>query len=289
MTDRAPAAPTTGELRALRMTARRLAGLVEAGDTAAVRAAVEARPRLLASTVERGGQDGWTPLHVAVAADRREVVDLLLDAGADLEATTEHGRTPLHVALEFAPGLVDLLLARGAEPDGAAAAYLGDTARLAARLDSGQSAVRDRAEISLLGFAAMGGSVDTVALLLDRGADPDDGSLRLAAAAGHPEVVSLLLGAGARVGTRELDTGHTALHAAVAAGPDGGRLDVVRLLLARRGGRGDHDLRGRQRAGHGPGLGGPPPGRRQRLPHPAGRAGRPARGRRRRRVSTRPG
>ncbi len=232
MTDRTPAGPTTGELRALRMTGQRLAGLVEAGDTAAVRAAVQGRPSLLAATVERDGQAGWTPLHVAVATDRREVVDLLLDAGADLEAATEHGRTPLHVALEFAPGLVDLLLARGAEPDGAAAAYLGDTARLVARLDAGQSSVHDQAETSLLGFAALGGSVDVVQLLLERGADPDDGSLRVAAGAGHAEVVSLLLGAGAQVGGRDADTGHTALHAAVAGGPDGGRLDVVRVLLA---------------------------------------------------------
>ena len=232
MTDRTPPGPSTGELRALRMTGQRLAGLVEAGDAAGVRTALEGRPSLLGSTVERAGQDGWTPLHVAVAAGRREVVELLLTAGADLEATTGHGRTPLHVALEFAPGLVDLLLARGAEPDGAAAAYLGDTARLTARLDAGQSSVHDDAETSLLGFAALGGSVDAVRLLLDRGADPDDGSLRAAAGAGHGEVVSLLLGAGARIDGRDADTGRTALHAAVAAGPDGGRLDVVRRLLA---------------------------------------------------------
>jgi ankyrin repeat protein len=226
------AGPSTGELRALRMTAQRLVGLVTAGDTAAVRSAVADQPRLLAATVERDGQDGWTPLHVAVAEGRADLVDVLLEAGADLEARTEHDRTPLHVALERAPQLVDLLLARGAEPDGAAAAYLGDTARLAARLDSGESAVRDDAVTSLLEFAALGGSVEAVQLLLDRGADPDDGSLLDAARAGHPDVLALLLAAGARVDRRDPDTGRTALHAAVEAGPDGGHLECVRALLA---------------------------------------------------------
>jgi len=226
------AGPSTGELRALRMTAQRLAGLVAAGDAAAVRTAVQAQPRLLTTTTEREGQDGWTPLHVAVAEGRAELVDLLLDAGADLEARTEHDRTPLHVALSHAPQLVDPLLARGAQPDGAAAAYLGDTDRLAARLDSGESAVRDDADMSLLGFAALGGSTAAVQLLLDRGADPDDGSLLAAAHAGQPAVVALLLAAGARVDRRDPDTGRTALHAAVEAGPEGGHLECVRALLA---------------------------------------------------------
>ncbi|SCX52368.1 Ankyrin repeat [Klenkia marina] len=220
--------PSTGELRALRMTAQRLAGLVAAGDTEAVRTAVRAQPRLLSATVERAGQDGWTPLHVAVAEGRGDVVDALLEAGADLEARTEHDRTPLHVALDHAPELVDPLLARGAQPDGAAAAYLGDTARLAARLDSGESSVHDDAETSLLQFAALGGSASAVQLLLDRGADPDDGALLAAAHAGQPEIVQQLLTAGARVDRRDPETGRTALHAAVEVG----HLESVRALLA---------------------------------------------------------
>ncbi|SDG71774.1 ankyrin repeat domain-containing protein [Klenkia brasiliensis] len=226
-----PSGPSTGELRALRMTAQRLAGLVAARDADAVGAAVRAQPRLLTTTVEHVGDD-WPPLHLAVATGDLDLVDVLLAAGAPLEATSAHGRTPLHVALEFAPHLVDPLMERGAEPDGAAAAYLGDSARLAARLDSGASAVRDDADVSLLGWAALGGSVDAVRLLLDRGADPDDGALRMAAGAAHPEVVALLLDAGATVGRRDADTGRTALHAAVDAPPGDARLTVVRALLA---------------------------------------------------------
>ena len=71
-----------------RMTAPRLGRLVADGDVEAVRAAVQDSPRLLASTVERDGQVGWTPLHLAVAEGRAEVVRLLVEVGANLTART---------------------------------------------------------------------------------------------------------------------------------------------------------------------------------------------------------
>ncbi len=73
--------------------------------------------------MERDGQGGWTPLHLAVAGERAEVMRLLVAAGADLIARTEHGRDPLHTALESAPGLVPLLrelLDAGADVDATA-------------------------------------------------------------------------------------------------------------------------------------------------------------------------
>src|SRR5215211_1109260 len=109
-----------------RMTAPRLARLIEAGDVDAVRTAVADNPRLLLRTVERSGQGGWTPLHVAVAEGREDVVRVLVAAGADLHAQTEHDRTPLHVALELAPQLVAVLRELGAPVDAASAAFLDD-------------------------------------------------------------------------------------------------------------------------------------------------------------------
>ena len=41
---------------------------------------------------------GWTPLHHAVARDHRRVASLLLEAGADVSARNDSGRTPLDLA-----------------------------------------------------------------------------------------------------------------------------------------------------------------------------------------------
>ena len=226
------AAPSTGEMRALRMTAQRLSGLIAAGDTDAVRSAVTDQPRLLTTTVERDGQDGWTPLHLAVAAGRRDAVEALAGAGADLEARTEHGRTPLQVALEHAPELVPVLEGLGARVDAATAAYTGDTTRLVAELDGGAPLTDPHSDVALLTWAAFGGHLDAVQLLVDRGADPDGGALQAAAGGGHPDVVRALLAAGAHPGRRDPDTGRTALHTAVGAGPDGETPGIVAQLLA---------------------------------------------------------
>lgn len=216
----------------IRMTAQRLGRLIAAGDVDAVRAAVTEDPRLLSRTVERGSQGGWTPLHVAVAEGQEEMVRLLVGAGADLNATTEHDRTPLHIALEFAPGLVGVLRELGAPVDAASAAFLDDVDQLTEELDQGARLADPVTGVDLLAFAAAGGSVATARLLLERGADADGGALHAAAARAHVELVRMLLAAGADVDRRDPDTGRAPLHAAVAAGPEGDAPEVVRALLA---------------------------------------------------------
>ena len=214
----------------IRMTAPRLGRLIADGDVDAVRAAVQDSPRLLATTVERDGQGGWTPLHLAVAEERADVVRLLVEAGADVTARTEHGRDPLHTALESAPGLAPLLRELGAPVDAASAAHLGDVDRLHAELEGGAPLSDPVTGVDLLSLAAAGGAADSARALLDRGADADGGALHAAATSTRLELVRLLLAAGADVNRREPDTGRSPLHAAVAAG---GRdaPDVVRLLL----------------------------------------------------------
>ncbi|MGY1749711.1 ankyrin repeat domain-containing protein [Modestobacter sp. SYSU DS0511] len=217
------------------MTAQRLALLIEAGDPAEVRRAVTGQPQLLAATVERGGEDGWTPLHLAVAAGRPEVVTELLGAGADPGATTEEGRTPLQVALTDAPEMVVVLRELGIQVDAATAAFLGDVPALVAQLDGGAPLRDSTAGTSLLTWAARGGSAPAARLLLGRGAAPDGEALHVASAAGAAPVVGLLLAAGAPVDARDPDSGRTPLHSAVAgagAGAGEGAPATVRLLLA---------------------------------------------------------
>jgi ankyrin repeat protein len=189
-----------------RMTAPRLARLVAAGDVAAVRTAVADAPRLLAGTVEHAGETGWTPLHLAAAAGREDVVRVLVGAGADLTARTESGRTPLHVAVEHAPGLVEVLAELGAVPDAPAAASLDDAGRLARELDAGAPLTDPASGLDLLTLAAA--------------------TLRRA------DLVRVLLAAGASVDRRDPDTGRTPLHEAVSAGAGGDAPEVVRVLLA---------------------------------------------------------
>jgi ankyrin repeat protein len=214
-----------------RMTAQRLGRLVAAGDVDAVRSAVQDSPRLLEATVERDGEGGWTLLHLAAAEGQGDVVRVLVEAGGDLAARNEHSRTPLHVALEFAPDLVPLLLEMGAVVDAPSAAYLDDAAELARKLDGGAGLTDRETGVDLLSWAAHGGAGTTAKLLLDRGADADGGALHAAAVGIRLELVRMLLNAGADVNRRDPDTGRVPLHAAVTAGPDGDAPEIVRVLL----------------------------------------------------------
>jgi ankyrin repeat protein len=214
-----------------RMTVQRLGRLIAEGSAEEVRSAVADAPRLLTGAVERQGEGGWTPLHLAVACGHADVVRVLLDAGADLSVRTEGHRTPLHVALEHAPELVPVLVEAGAVVDAPSAAYLDDVDRLTAELDAGAPLTDPATGVNLLAWAAFGGAAGAARLLLARGAGPDGGALHAAAAGGSAELVRLLLEAGADVDRRDPDTGRTPLHAAVAAGGTGSSPEIVGLLL----------------------------------------------------------
>ncbi len=178
------------------------------------------------------------PLHVAVARRVGPMVSLLLDLGADIEARTSLGMTPLALAIEDGDATIaGLLRARGAAEDPSVAMVEDNLGALGARLD-------DRAEPalaqSLLFGAVSSGRTAAIALLVDRGADPNARveqlvgevpaevtPLHVAAKKGHAAAVSALLAAGAKPDAGAEDRLPTPLH--LAAGD--GRVEAVRVLL----------------------------------------------------------
>ncbi|MET9655693.1 ankyrin repeat domain-containing protein [Streptomyces sp. NPDC006510] len=90
------------------------------GDLAAVRAALDA-----GFDVAAVNEYGWSLLHQAATGAESDparaaaVLAALLDAGAPVEHPGGDGRTALYLAAEFSqsPEAVELLIARGADPD----------------------------------------------------------------------------------------------------------------------------------------------------------------------------
>ena len=149
-------------------------------DAAAVGNAAAVRQLLAGdrASIDEGGSDGFTPLHLAAYFDRLEVARLLLERGADRNAVAfnEMRVTPLHSAVSARHrDMVGLLLAHGASPN---AVQHGGWTPLHAAAGAGDEAVVD--------------------MLLLRGADPtrksDDGrtAIDMADEGGHGAIAKIL-------------------------------------------------------------------------------------------------
>ncbi len=162
---------------------------------------------------EELSERGMTSLHWAVQHDPNpELIALLLDRGADIEATDRHGGTPLHHAAGKAHEKVArLLLTRGAKVD----------------------ATNDRGATPLH-VACRNDSENVAELLLERGADIEATCgfgvtpLHHAARKGHENVARLLLDRGADI-EATCSLGGTPLHHAAWKGREKG----AELLLDR--------------------------------------------------------
>ena len=224
---------------------------VDAGDAAEVERLLAGDARL----AERGDHLGRRPLHYAVAAGRCELVDLLLDAGAGIDAAGFGGDDriggpgfrPLALALWHNPywqqrndyGLARHLLARGADYSPTVAAALGDEARVEELLRAGDGAANHPEACGKrpLSAAAERGHEALVGRLLAAGADPNlaEGpncphgyALWTAARHGHRGSAELLLAAGADPNA-EVESSGTPTSAAEESD--------LRALLYRYGGR----------------------------------------------------
>jgi ankyrin repeat protein len=119
------------------------------GDAARVRALARAEP----AAVDRRSPDGWPPLHLAAHFGHGDVVDALLEAGADVRARSDNdeANTALHAVLAGRRELriVSRLLAAGADVNARAggghtplhiAAFHDDVTVVAALLAHGAAA-----------------------------------------------------------------------------------------------------------------------------------------------------
>ncbi|MEO8667137.1 MAG: ankyrin repeat domain-containing protein [Bauldia sp.] len=182
---------------------------VSAGDLRRVR-------ELLRGHADPNQSDGsQSALHMAAARGYIAIADVLIDAGADIEAEGEPSRGhPLHTAvMNDRPAIAAFLLDRGAQVD--------------ARDGQGRT--------PLIVAAEFGGGVDIGEGLLSRGADPaaidrtwGDNVLHYAASVGNVTLAKLLVAHGVDVNARNANNGASALHYAACMG----KLDMIALLVA---------------------------------------------------------
>jgi ankyrin repeat protein len=90
-----------------------------AGETPLMLAALKARLDWAKMLVQRGAQinrDGWTPLHYACSGLDRGVAAWLIGQGAQINARSPNGSTPLMMAARYGPyDLAEELLKLGAD------------------------------------------------------------------------------------------------------------------------------------------------------------------------------
>ena len=89
------------------------------GETPLMIAAIKGQPDVCKALIERGAainRPGWAPLHYAASSEALPVVRLLLQQGANIDASAPNGRTPLmQAALYGSEDVVAALLAAGAD------------------------------------------------------------------------------------------------------------------------------------------------------------------------------
>jgi len=190
--------------------------------------------------------DGRGPLHEACVKGFSNLIQPLINAGADPVQPDRFGLTPLDLALDYKnESTVRALLHLDPLPD--ALRYAAEAAMESATL-RGQTEIaklliraglpineRTPAGATYLSDAALKGRKQLVQILLDQGADvnadnPAGGTpLHDAALGGNPEIIGLLLDHGARVDAQDQESRATPLMIAASLG----RSSAVALLLHR--------------------------------------------------------
>jgi ankyrin repeat protein len=180
---------------------------------------------------------GVTPLCIATYNRNKEIVEILIDRGADINygLDEEHGVNPLLNAASWGDEkLVKLLLARGAKIGLHFAALQGDIDAVRDYLDRGSPihSMRNRG-MTPLHLAALGNQRETAELLLEYGADinfettASETALHQAVWGQSKEVIELLANRGADL--NRIGLAGTPLQLAI----NNNNIEIVRLLIAK--------------------------------------------------------
>lgn len=203
---------------------QQLVDAVRSGDLETIGRVLDRHPELVnaSSDLEQRERpsDGLTMrlMHLAIAEARADVLRLLIERGADLNARNGEGRLPLHDCFELNhDDFAKILLDAGAVPDVCAAAVYGIHDRLEEILKSHPETANDLTTgNSPLGWAVFGRQPKSAAILFEHGAIADRPPYDACAWGPASEVAStvvtpVLLEHGADPNWRD-EAGNTPLH-----------------------------------------------------------------------------
>jgi len=180
---------------------------IENGDLSQVQAIVADNP----DQVNEKDPGNNTPLHLAAIGGNKDIVEFLIESGADINMGDNENSPPVvNAALGGHFEIVKLMLDKGASPT-----------------------LADDNDMTPLHFAAMGGDTRIIELLLARGADVDAGNRNgltpaiYAAYRGHRDILKLLNEKGVDL-HQTIPSGTSLLHGAA----NSGSVETCEFLLA---------------------------------------------------------